>query len=191
MNKTTPNKLLEKYCKNIDHAKQVEQYCLKIVEATQENLCELTQREMEYLSAAALLHDIGYAIDKKSHHKHTMKMILEEGLEGFDEEEKLIIANVARYHRSSLPDETKHENFAKLNEEQKSLVKKLASILRIADGMDNPHKNLILRIRLEQTPESFDFYIKTVGFKPKLETAKNKADLFEQTFKKSVNFLFE
>ena len=108
----------------------------------------------------------------------------------FTDDEKKIIANIARYHRSSLPDENKHKNYALLTEEQKQLVKKLGSILRIADGMDKPSKNLILRISAQETPQSIDFYIKTIGFKPKLKTAQEKSDMFENTFNKKVNFFF-
>ena len=117
-----------------------------------------------------------------------MNLILENGIAGFDEEETKIIAHIARYHRSSLPDETKHKRFASLDENQKQLVKKLGAILRIADGLDKPAKNLILRIEAKETPESIDFYLKTIGFKPKLKMAQEKSDMFETVFNKKVNF---
>src|SRR5574344_2200905 len=98
-NTVTVEEMLEKYCPDCEHVKEVLNYSLKIFDAINQKLCLLTSRDKEYLSAAAYLHDIGYAVEKKSHHKHTMELILENTLDGFDERETLIIANVARYHR--------------------------------------------------------------------------------------------
>ena len=174
---------------DIEHAKQVAEYCEKLIYALEEeNIMSFSEQEKNYLKTAALLHDIGYCIEKKSHHKHTMSIILDKGLESFSQDETKIIAHIARYHRSSLPDETKHEQYAKLTDEQKLLVKKLASILRIADGMDKPHKNLIIKLKAEETEENINFYAKTIGFKPKLKSAKEKSDLFETITGKKVNF---
>lgn len=174
-----------------EHAKQVEKYAEKLFDALNESgLTNFSQREREYIKAAALLHDIGYYIEKKSHHKHTLELILEHGLSGFDKTETKLIANIARYHRSSFPNVEKHKHFASLNEEQKELVAKLGAILRIADGMDKPDKNLILGIKAEQTPENVNFYLKTIGFKPKLKMTQEKSDLFEEVFKKRVIFHF-
>ena len=179
------DEIFEKFGKNKEHAKQVEQYAEKIFDALNGKIINYGQREKLYLKTAAYLHDVGYYIEKKSHHKHTLKIIMENGLKDFDEEEKKIIANIARYHRSSFPNQEKHKHFAELNETQKEIVTKLGAILRIADGMDKPSKNLILRIEAEETPETINFYIKTIGFKPKLDMAKEKSDLsvsFRQFF---------
>ena len=188
--KPTIEELFEKYGERKEHAKQVEQYAEKLFDALNQGICSFSAREKEYLKAAAFLHDIGYAVEKKAHHKHTMNLILENGISGFNDEETMLIANIARYHRSSLPNEEKHKRFASLNPEKKQLVKRLGSILRIADGMDKPDKNLILRIEAEETPQSINFYLKTIGFKPKLKMAQAKSDMFEETFKKKVNFFF-
>ena len=184
------SKIFKKYCKDKDHAYEVERYALMIFEAFT-RIMNFVPEAKDYLSHAAKLHDIGYCVEKKSHHKHAMKIIINEGIEGFTQEENLIIANIARYHRGSLPDENKHECFAKLSAEKRLLVAQLASFLKIADGLDKPHKNLILRIRAEEQPECFNLYLKTVGFKPNLKMAEKKKDLFEYTFKKTLNFVFE
>ena len=132
---TKPN-LFEKYCKNKEHAKEVEKYSLMILSALKngvEDFKNLPEKATEYLSQASLLHDIGYCIEKKSHHKHTMTIIKNEGIENYTNEEVDIIANVARYHRGSFPDTNKHEAFAQLTQENQTLVTKLGAILRLAD----------------------------------------------------------
>ncbi len=185
------SKIFDKYCKDKDHAYEVEKYALMIFDAFNNSILNFEPQARDYLSHAAKLHDIGYTIEKKSHHKHAMKIIIDEGIDGFNDEENLIIANIARYHRGSTPDETRHDMYKKLSNDNKQLVKQLSSFLRIADGLDKPHKNLVLRMRVQETPECFNLYIKTVGFKPNLKMAEKKKDLFEHTFGKPLNFIFE
>ncbi len=191
LSENTAENILKKYCADIEHARQVEEYSKKLFDALQfAGIINFKGREREYLCNASLLHDIGYYIEKKSHHKHSRDLIIENGVLGFDEDEVKIIALIARYHRGSDPDESKHKIYAELTEEQKKMVCQLASILRIADGMDKPHKNLILRMEVKETESSIDIYIKTVGFKPKLKMAEEKSALFSSVFKKNVQFLF-
>lgn len=193
MNKTLLNQseMFEKYCSDKEHALEVEKYSIMLFEAMNGIVFELSEKAKEYLSVAAKLHDIGYYVDKKSHHKHTLDMILKEGLGDYSAEENLVVANIARYHRNSLPDELRHEAYAKLTDNFKELVNKLASLLRIADGLDKPHKNLILRMRAEKTEGCVNLYIKTIGFKPSLKAAEQKKDLFELTFSAQLNFIIE
>lgn len=193
MNKILLNKseMFEKYCPDKEHALEVEKYSIMLFEAMNGIVFDLTEKEKEYLCTAAKLHDIGYYVDKKSHHKHTLDIILKEGLADYSEEGTLVVANIARYHRNSLPDVSRHEAYAKLTDDAKELVNKLASLLRIADGLDKPHKNLILRMRAEKTEDCVNLYIKTIGFKPSLKAAEHKKDLFELTFAARLNFIIE
>ena len=63
----------------------------------------LGTREREWLEYAALLHDIGYTIHYKGHHKHAYYLIANAVLDAFDQREIEIIAHVARYHRGATP----------------------------------------------------------------------------------------
>ena len=188
-NKPTIEILIKNCYKDIQHVKQVSKYSEMLFDTLNNKMFSYTEKEKKYLKVAALLHDIGYCIEKKSHHKHSMNMILENGLSEFDEKETQIIANIARYHRNSFPDETKHENYANLDEDSKVIVKKLSALLRIADGMDKPSKNLILDVKANISEETVDFYVKTIGYQPKLKMAIEKSNLFEFVFQKKVNFL--
>ena len=61
------------------------------------------RREREWLEYAALLHDIGYSIHYRNHHKHAYYLITNAVLDAFDQREIEIIAHVARYHRGAAP----------------------------------------------------------------------------------------
>ena len=54
-------------------------------------------------------------------------------LQGFSERERAIIANVARYHRRSLP-KSSHEGFMALDTKDREIVKQLAAMLRLANA---------------------------------------------------------
>jgi exopolyphosphatase/guanosine-5'-triphosphate,3'-diphosphate pyrophosphatase len=84
------------------HSNQVTKLALQLFDELSA-LHGLSVPERLLLEAAALLHDIGYARESDGHHKNSLKMILEYGLPGFNPTEIAIIANVARYHRKSLP----------------------------------------------------------------------------------------
>ena len=60
-------------------------------------------RERELLWAAAMLHDIGMAVDYDDHHKHSRYLILNAGLPGFTPREIALIGQMARYHRKGTP----------------------------------------------------------------------------------------
>ena len=60
-------------------------------------------RERDLLWAAAMLHDIGTAVDYDDHHKHSRYLILNAGLPGFTTRETALIGQMARYHRKGNP----------------------------------------------------------------------------------------
>jgi len=67
-------------------------------------------RQRTLMSAAALLHDVGYHIAHESHHKHSLYLIENSELTGFSEAERAVIANIARYHRGSPPKDTSSQS---------------------------------------------------------------------------------
>ena len=60
-------------------------------------------RERDLLWAAAMLHDIGTAVDYDDHHKHSRYLILNAGLPGFTTRETALIGQIVRYHRKGSP----------------------------------------------------------------------------------------
>ena len=62
-----------------------------------------TSEERELLWAAAMLHDVGTAVDYDDHHKHSRYLILNAGLPGYSPRETALIGQAARYHRKGQP----------------------------------------------------------------------------------------
>ena len=177
--------LLKKYSKNISHPQEVRRICMMLFEEASRKVFEMSQVEKKYLESAALLHDIGYYKEAKGHNKHSMKMIIKEGLSGFSEQETKIIACIARYHRGSLPDKEEHDVYNTLEKHERKIVKRLGGILKLADGLDKAHKSIIEKIKLDYDYKNsiVKVFLVTNGELLDISAAIRKRDLFEVGFK--------
>jgi exopolyphosphatase/guanosine-5'-triphosphate,3'-diphosphate pyrophosphatase len=134
------------------------------------------------LEAAALLHDVGYLVNYSRHHQHTYHLIAHSGLPGFTPREIELIANVARYHRRGKP-KMKHPPFASLPKRDRDLVKRLAAILRIADGLDRNRMQNVRAVALRIQADAVTFVL-DAGDDPAVDIwgAERKARLFQDVF---------
>ena len=156
------------------------------------NLHKLGSLEREYLEAATILHEAGCFVSHSQHHRHSYYLIRNSELLGFTENEKEIIANTARYHRKSHPKQ-KHEAFAKLNPQDRLIVKKLASILRIADGLDRTHSSAIKDVKCISNNGELNIILEksstnNTSLELEIWGAESKKALFEETYGVSVKF---
>ncbi len=133
---------------NVDlvHANQVRKIALKIFDELK-NIHQLGAQDRNLLEYASILHDIGYNISAKKHHKYSYYIIKNAVLVEFPDEEIEMIANIARYHRKALPKD-RHKNFANLPDDKKKIVKILSAILRLSDGLEKTHNALINDLRV-------------------------------------------
>ncbi len=193
--KLTAKEMLDKFSVGVSHPYEVRRLSMMIFDGVNETLKEMSNRERELLENAALLHDIGYFIDSKSHHKHSQKLILDNGLDKFEKREIELISCICRYHRGSLPDKREHVVYCDFNKKERKLVKRLAGILKIADGLDRAHVNLIKKIRInyDQLNNITEFYLTPNNneYIPDITYGIRKKDLFEIGFKTQVVFKFE
>lgn len=128
------------------HSTQVQKLALQLFDALGPRL-GCTPQERETLSAAALLHDIGYHISYDRHHKHSYYLISHAELLGMSPAEQLVVAHVARYHRGAEPGK-RHAEFASLDRIMRRQVRRLAAILRVADGLDRGHVSAVDRVKV-------------------------------------------
>lgn len=141
------------------------------------------------LEAAALLHDVGQLVSYKGHHKHSYHLILHAEVLPFTPHERALIGIISRYHRKSPPSK-KHEEFAALPKEDRARVRRLAALLRVADGLDRGHVAAVDharvstapgRIRIEAVPGLAD-----ADLTLELWGATRKADLLGKLLKVNV-----
>jgi exopolyphosphatase/guanosine-5'-triphosphate,3'-diphosphate pyrophosphatase len=176
--------LSQQFHNELKHGRQVADLALRIFDQTKK-LHKLSVAEREYLEAAALLHEIGLAVSHALHHRHSYYIIKNGEMLGFTENEKEIIANVARYHRKSHP-KLKHEGFRLLSAEDQTTVMKLSAILRIADGLDRTHGGKISDVRIKSIGRRVQLRIiakKKKDLEIELWGAERKKELFEEVFR--------
>ena len=168
------------------HSQQVAKFALQLFDELREDL-SLEEGDRELLEYASLMHDIGYYISYRKHHKHALYLIRFSDLLGFQEDEINIMANVARYHRKSAPHK-RHKPYKKLSKKLRRRVKKLSAILRVADGLDRSHYQNVERLEIDNTADTINLLINTHS-DPELEIwgVLRKTALLERLTGKKVD----
>ena len=164
-----------------NHGEQVARLSLQLFDALAAAF-GLDQRARQLLETAALLHDVGYFISYAAHHKHSYHLIRYASLFDFTPREKEIIANIARYHRKSLPKKN-HEGFAGLARDDQALVKKLGGILRLVDGLDRRRASAVSGLACTLGGKTFRLQLQgSDDLSVELYGGRIKGDLFQEAF---------
>jgi exopolyphosphatase/guanosine-5'-triphosphate,3'-diphosphate pyrophosphatase len=161
------------------HCRQVTALALSLFDQTA-SLHGLGPAERELLEAAGLLHDVGYAVAQSSRHKHSLYLIRNAGLDGWSPRELLIMANVARYHRKALPSE-RHGDYMALEEADRVVVRRLAALLRVAEGLDADHFQVVEEVRVVDEGPRLRLELRARD-DPDLWAAGQNAELFQAEF---------
>ena len=163
------------------HTHQVTRLALALFDELQP-LHEYGEDERFWLQCAAVLHDIGWMEGQRRHHKTALRIILEKDDLPLSKRERLLVASVARYHRKALPSD-RHEHFAALEPSDQKRVRVLAAILRVADGLDRSHQNLVGRLSCDISGGKIAVRCSVSGpAAAEVSAARKKGDLFEDVF---------
>lgn len=167
-------------------------HALKVSEVAQSiydqlmHLTPFSATERDLLKYAALMHDIGHFINRSGHHKHGQYIIMNSGLSGFSHDELIILGNIVRYHRKSLPTRD-HFHFKVLEQKHRYLIRIMAGILRIADNLDRGHRNKVQNVTVETNKKTI--FIRVVAsdtIEIELSSAMEQRALLEQVFDREV-----
>jgi exopolyphosphatase / guanosine-5'-triphosphate,3'-diphosphate pyrophosphatase len=148
----------------------------------------LASADRDLLWAAAILHGIGRFVAESGHHKHAAYLIRNTPLEGWNDDERELVAHVARYYRKAMP-KPSHLEYAALAPGDRRRVDVLASLLRIADGLDIRHLGVVTDVAA--VPEGTVVVVTAQAdgdASRELDAAMEKADLFERAFGVRVAF---
>ncbi|MCH2174977.1 MAG: HD domain-containing protein [Lentisphaeria bacterium] len=145
--------LLNHYHADVTHAKLVTKLSLEIFDFLTP-LHGLGSKDRMLMEVSGMLHDIGSYINTRAHHKHGQYIIQNSEIFGLSSDEREVVGNIVRYHRKSEP-KLIHIHFATLSKEEKVIVYKLASILRIVEALDSSHMNRIGQLDLKIDKDEF------------------------------------
>ena len=172
------------------HASQVTRLALRLFQELAP-LHHLDGTARYYLVVAGILHDIGWVEGGKNHHKTALDIILNSALLPVNSRERLIIGSVVRYHYGALPD-LKHDHFAALQPDGQQLVSYLAALLRLADGLDQPHHLQVRDLKCEISEEEIRlWYLAPARARAEEKAARAKSDLLKQVYQRhfSIHWL--
>lgn len=120
-----------------EHSQHVAELAGQLFDELEEPL-NLRPEWRRYLEFASLLANVGVVVSHAKHHLHSYYLIRNSELMGLTDREVEIVAQVARYHRKSVP-KPEHAEFATLTAADQRIVRTLAAILRVAVGLDRTY----------------------------------------------------
>ena len=170
------------------HAEHVRELSLQLFDQLQP-LHHLSGEARVILEAAALLHDIGHSISHKGHHKHGEYLTMNGDIPGLEGRDRALTAAVVRYHNRKAQPENHHVAYAPLNNSDRRLARRLASLVRIAEGLDHSHRQRINRIRAAFQRDAVGLQIEARGDASEdIRDANRSIELFEKEFRTRLYF---
>jgi exopolyphosphatase/guanosine-5'-triphosphate,3'-diphosphate pyrophosphatase len=133
--------LAARWLRDNAHGRHVAAVATQLFDALAAELA-LPPSSRELLEYAALLHDVGHAIDHDRHHRHTAYLIRHSELLGFTPLEIEIVALAARGHRKQAP-KLSDPDMETLPPAARRTVRGLAALLRVADALDRTHFGVV------------------------------------------------
>ena len=142
--------------------------------------------ERELLWAAAMLHDIGMAIDYDDHHKHSRYLVLNAGLPGFSPREAALIGQMARYHRKGDPRLGRFE--ALMGEGDAERLDRCAALLRVAEQLERSRDQSVRGVEVDTHDGHVDLHLQTVQDASVARWgAEQQAELFARAFGRELS----
>jgi exopolyphosphatase/guanosine-5'-triphosphate,3'-diphosphate pyrophosphatase len=162
--------------RQLRHARHVARLSLVLFDALRKRH-GLDGAARDLLHFASLLHDIGAVVDYGRHAGHSAYLIRNGRLRGLSAEEVEIISIVARYHGKARP-RKRDPDFDALDKRGRRTVRWLSAILRIAEGLDRSHYQLVqnLRVLVRQDRVSLRLAVRR-GAGLELWAARERTDL--------------
>lgn len=171
----------ERFRYDASHAAGVAQFAMQLFDATR-SIHRLGPKERVFLEVAALLHDVGHVVSSPGHHKHAAYLIGASPLIGLDDEQKMLVAMIVRYHRKSLP-KASHDNYHALPPRQRKLILQLSSLLRVADAMDSEHAGRVRKLRCVRSSGKLTLHLSGKGdLLLERWAIERTAEIFESVF---------
>ncbi len=170
---------------DVAHTQQVARLAVRLFDETK-SLHGLGDDSREMLEFAALLHDVGQHVSRKGHHRHAAYLVENGELRGFEPDEVAFLAALVRHHRRGEP-KSSEARYGALSGEDRARLRKLAALLRVADGLDRGRRGAVTDVRAEIGTDLVVLRISAVD-DAELECwgARRRRDLFEKVFERHL-----
>jgi exopolyphosphatase/guanosine-5'-triphosphate,3'-diphosphate pyrophosphatase len=137
---------VEHYRVDLHHALQVRESALHLFSSLK-SVHQLPSEYREWLSAAAMLYEVGDYVNRNGHHRHTYYIIANSEILGYTPQQRRIIASIARYLGKSRP--TPGEGpMSALTPAERENVSKATILLRIARALNMGRSQSVEKVRV-------------------------------------------
>jgi exopolyphosphatase / guanosine-5'-triphosphate,3'-diphosphate pyrophosphatase len=180
------NALATRFAGDNLHGRQVAKLALMLFDATAVTL-ELPESSRELLEYAALLHDIGHAIDHDRHNRHSYYLVKNADLLGFEPVEIEMLALALRAHRKQSAQLDAPE-WQALSAGKRRVARGMAAILRVADALDRSHRGVVKTVAVGYSPGRAQIEIGSGPEKADLElwTCERRIDLLAKLLDRRI-----
>lgn len=148
-------------------------------------LADLDGDDRVLLRHAALVHDVGYFVSGRRHHRHSEYLVREDQeLRDYPPEARLRLSLMARAHRKRLPDLPDHWGRRDVDRFHQTVA-----LLRLADGLDYGHNGAASVAGCHIAPRSVT--VRVAGMDPMAieRVLRRKSALFQAVFGLAVSVL--
>ena len=170
------------------HAEHVRELSLMLFDQLQA-IHHLPPQSRVQLEAGALLHDVGHRISHRGHHKHGEYLAMNGDIPGLEGRDRNIVGAVVRYHNRKSEPASHHPAYSALNSNDKRISRRLASIVRIAEGLDHSHRQRVQSLRASFHRGAVTLQVEARGDAAEdLRDAERSSNLFEKEFHVQLYF---
>jgi exopolyphosphatase / guanosine-5'-triphosphate,3'-diphosphate pyrophosphatase len=170
------------------HAEHVRELSLMLFDQLQP-VHHLPVQARVQLEAGALLHDVGHRVSHRGHHKHGEYLALNGDIPGLEGRDRHIVAAVVRYHNRKSEPDGHHPSYSGLTNNDKRMARRLASLVRIAEGLDHSHRQRILDLHASFQRGAVTLQVQARGdVTEDLRDAERSSNLFQKEFHLQIFF---
>lgn len=142
---------------DLPHTREIVKLALQLFDQTV-TVHRLGGAARELLEYAAHLHDVGRMVGFERHEQLSYFIVRYGDLRGFTDQELETLALIARFHRRAKP-KVRFDEFARLSPSAQQCVTLGAAILRVAEGLDRRHLQVVRKVRCRLWTRRMRIYV--------------------------------
>jgi exopolyphosphatase/guanosine-5'-triphosphate,3'-diphosphate pyrophosphatase len=170
------------------HAEQVSRLALSLFDQLRP-IHELGPEHRLLLEIAAMLHDIGHFVHRKSHNRHGEYLIRNSEIPGLRGWRRDMVGALVRYHNCKSEPQIEHASYAALDGSRRRELRLLTSLLRIAEKLESEHAQRVEGVDVQIAGHRAIFLIRAAeGTRLDVAGLERKAALFEKEFHLKAEF---
>jgi exopolyphosphatase / guanosine-5'-triphosphate,3'-diphosphate pyrophosphatase len=182
------NQAVRHYRVDMPHALNVRDSAMELFNALR-TLHRLPPEYREWLSAAAMLYEVGDYVNRNGRHRHTQYIISNSEILGYTPEQRRIIGAIARYLGKSRPTPGDAPLKALQLADQEAIAK-AAMILRLARAINLGRSHTVERVRVTMRDGSVKLTLasrRRVGVDLELWAIERDRDYFREVFGRELS----